>query len=510
MKKKMYIKSLLLAICILAMTITGCGAADAADNGDLKETENQIQTEAESEEMTKAADEKDAQQSVDGEQTASDKDGAARGESTPLEEHGRLSVRGTQLVDADKEAFQIKGVSTHGLMWFPQYVNEETFRTLRDDWQVNCIRLAMYTAEGGYCTGSDQEEMKELVDEGVSYATELGMYVIIDWHILSDGDPNTYKSEAKEFWQEISLKYRDYDNVLYEICNEPNGNVSWSQVKSYAEEVIPLIRANDEDAVIIVGTPTWSQDVDEAAKDPVTGYDNIMYALHFYADTHKDDLRKKMTRALDKGLPVFCSEFGITDASGNGNVNETEADKWIELMDEKGVSYCIWSLSNKDESSALIKAGCDKVSDWQESELSTEALWYIRTLGGSSTIKDEGVSQESGEAKNTDDAGNESDAKYEEKVTDTNDITVTISETNSWSDSVKDYKQLSITLTNKGDAVTSWQVEAELDGEYEVDQSWGGNFTISGRKMKISNADYNGNLGEGQTLSDIGVIIKTK
>ena len=225
---------------------------------------------------------------------------------TPLENHGKLSIDGTDVVDKNGKKYQLKGVSTHGLAWFPEYVNKDAFQTLRDDWGANLIRLAMYTGEsGGYCQDGDKSKLKSLVDDGVEYATELGMYVIIDWHILSDNNPSMNQDEAIAFFDEMSAKYVDYDNVLYEICNEPNGSTSWSDVKEYAEAIIPVIRANDKDAIIIVGTPTWSQDVEIAADDPITGQENIAYTTHFYAATHKDNIRSKVKTAHDKGLCVF-------------------------------------------------------------------------------------------------------------------------------------------------------------------------------------------------------------
>ena len=122
--------------------------------------------------------------------------GAFRAEaagSTPVSDHGKLSVSGTSLVDQYGQPFQIRGISTHGLQWYSQYNNKEAFATLRDDWGANCIRLAMYTGEGGYCNGNEAF-MKDQVTKGVQYATELGMYTIIDWHILNDNNPQIYKS----------------------------------------------------------------------------------------------------------------------------------------------------------------------------------------------------------------------------------------------------------------------------------------------------------------------------
>lgn len=303
---------------------------------------------------------------------------------TPLENHGALQVKGTQLVDKNGDPYQLKGVSTHGLAWFPEYVNKDAFQTIRDDWGGNVIRLAMYTDEsGGYCSGGDKEQLKSLIDNGVNYATELGMYVIIDWHILHDTDPTINQGEAEKFFAEMSAKYANYDNVIYEICNEPNGGATWDgSIKPYAETIIPIIRKNDKDAVIIVGTPTWSQDVDIVADNPITGQKNIMYAVHFYAATHTDNIRNKVTYALDKGLPIFVSEFSICDASGNGANDYAQAEKWFELINSKQLSYCSWSLSNKAETSALISSGSSKTSGWSENDLSETGKWIRSQIQG--------------------------------------------------------------------------------------------------------------------------------
>lgn len=292
-----------------------------------------------------------------------------------------LHVDGSQLKDSTGRPVQLKGISTHGLAWFPGYVNKDCFRQLKEEWNVNVIRLAMYTAEyGGYCTGGDQAYLKELIQNGVEYAAAADMYVIIDWHILSDGNPNTYKEEAKVFFAEMAERYAGYENVLYEICNEPNGGTSWDDIKSYAEEVIPVIRSRDKEGIIIVGTPNWSQYVNQAASDPITSYDNIMYSLHFYAATHTDSLRNTMVSAIDAGLPIFVSEYGICDASGNGAIDEYQADQWISAMDQYGVSYVAWNLSNKEETSAILSSKCGKTSGFTEEDLSPSGEWLYQML----------------------------------------------------------------------------------------------------------------------------------
>lgn len=303
--------------------------------------------------------------------------GHALTEDSPVGEHGRLRVENGQLVDQDGEAYQMHGVSTHGLAWFPEYVSEEAFRTLRNNWDADVMRLAMYSDEyGGYSNGGDQKELKKLIDKGVEYASKLGMYVIIDWHVLGEGDPNVHKEDAIAFFDEISAKYADYGNVIYEICNEPNGGVSWKDVKRYAQEVIPVIRANDPYGIILVGTPQWSQLIGDAAADPIEGYDNIMYTLHFYAATHKEDLRGSLEKALKDGVPVFVSECSICDASGNGGIDEKSAKAWVELLDKYDVSFVAWSLCNKNETAALVDSGCSKLSDWSDQELSDTGRWF--------------------------------------------------------------------------------------------------------------------------------------
>lgn len=301
-------------------------------------------------------------------------------DGTPFDNHGQLSVKGTDIVDESGSKYQLKGVSTHGITWFPDYVNKDAFQSIRDDWDANLVRLAMYTDTGdsnGYCSGGDKDSIRGLVDAGVTAATELGMYVIIDWHILNDNNPNSHIDDAKEFFDDVSAKYSSNHNVIYEICNEPNGGTSWSDIKSYAEIIIPVIRKNDKNAIIIVGTPNWSQDVDIVSKDPITGYDNIMYAVHFYAATHKDDLRNKVKTAISNGLPVFVSEFSLCDASGNGGIDYDSSDVWFDLINDNNLSYASWSLCNKNETSALIKPDSTATSTITIDDLSDTGK-YVR------------------------------------------------------------------------------------------------------------------------------------
>ncbi len=440
--------------------------------------------------------------------------------------YGALQVVGTQLCDGNGNAVQLRGISTHGLAWFPDYVNAELFRELHDEWKANVVRLAMYTAEyGGYCSGGDQKKLKQLIADGVQYATDNDMYVIIDWHILSDGDPNTYKEDAKVFFGEMSETYSGYDNVLYEICNEPNGGTSWSSIKSYAEEIIPVIRANDEDAVILVGTPNWSQYVDQAAADPITAYSNIMYTLHFYAATHTDGLRSTMAAAIDAGLPVFVSEYGICDASGNGAIDEKQANAWVELMDRYGVSYVAWNLSNKNETSAVFKNSCNKLSGFTQEDLSSSGWWLYDMLTGKGEGMTSGDSRrqtgnenvQGGQPENRSDSSKqESDTPVssventEQKAQLQGDGTLQaeLQLVNSWESEGKTFYQYSLTITNQSQsAVDGWQVAIDFSGEISLSDGWCGSYSVNGNRLEITPADYNARLESGAATSDIGFIV---
>lgn len=296
--------------------------------------------------------------------------------TTPVSQHGQLSVKNGQLVDKNGKGYQLRGMSTHGLTWFPEFVNESAFKTLRDDWNTNVVRLAMYVDEwgNGQCYMGNKSGSLELLEKGVDICIKLDMYVIIDWHVLNPGDPSKYTNEAKSFFETVSKRYAKYPNVIYEICNEPNGGASWSgNIKPYAEKIIPVIRKNAPNSVIIVGTPTWSQEIDKPLSDPLS-YKNVMYAFHFYAATHAG-LRSNVENCVAQGLPVFVSEFGTCDASGGGANDFNETQKWLSYFDKQGISYCNWSICNKDETCSVLRPGTSANGNWSESDLTENGKW---------------------------------------------------------------------------------------------------------------------------------------
>ncbi len=307
---------------------------------------------------------------------------AAKG--TPVAQHGRLKVSGANIVDSKGKKFQMIGMSTHGLMWedFSNITSKASLKVLRDDWGVNTIRLAMYTEEyGGYTTGSGfKSQAKQKVIDGVKNATDLGMYVIIDWHILKDGNPQTHQSEAVAFFTEMAKKYKGQNNVIYEICNEPNGGVTWSRnIKPYCQAVVNAIRKYDKNAIIVCGTGTWSQDIDQVLGNRINDK-NTVYTLHFYANTHTDWLRNRVTSCYSKGLPILVTEFGTCDASGNGGFNASQTKTWLSLLDKYMIGYCNWSACGKAETASAFKSGTNLSSIKKGTSQLTESGKLIRSL----------------------------------------------------------------------------------------------------------------------------------
>ncbi|WP_408071199.1 cellulase family glycosylhydrolase [Butyrivibrio sp. JL13D10] len=292
--------------------------------------------------------------------------------------NGRLHVEGTNLVDEKGDPVQLRGISTHGLTWYPDFIDEKLFKQLSNTWNSSFIRLAMYSDV--YCKEKNGESLK-LMRKGINAAIANDMYVLVDWHILSDNNPNINKEQAIDFFDKISSEFSDAPNLIYEICNEPNGDTTWDDIVNYCNDVIPVIRKNVPDAVIIVGTPEYDRRLVPVTKRPLN-FENVMYCLHFYAATHKDDLNDELRIALNAGIPVFVSECGICEHTGDGTIDFASSRKWFNFLLENNISYSVWSFSNKDESSAFFKHDFDPVKGLNDDYLSDSGKWVKELIKG--------------------------------------------------------------------------------------------------------------------------------
>ena len=291
---------------------------------------------------------------------------------TVVDLYGKLRIEGNKILDKNGNQIALHGMSLFWSQWIGKYYNYDCIKWLRDDWKCTVIRAAMAVDEqDGYLINPHIELSK--VRKVIDACIELGIYVIVDWHSHHAED---YVTEAKSFFSQIANLYGDKPNIIYEIYNEPL-QISWKDVvKPYSIEVVEAIRAVDPDNIIIVGTPTWSQDVDVAANDPLN-FSNIVYALHFYAGTHKQSLRDKVTTALNKGVALFISEWGTSLADASGSVFYTETNEWINFTDSKKMSWCNWSVADKNETTSALRVGANAEGGWSLSEL-TESGKLVR------------------------------------------------------------------------------------------------------------------------------------
>lgn len=272
----------------------------------------------------------------------------------------RLHVEGTSLMNGSGEKVQLKGVSFGWHNLWPRFYNEGAVHTLVHDWNAEVVRAAIGVGlDGGY--EDFPQEAVESACKVADAAIKEGCYVIIDWH--SHG---LRLGEAKEFFTAMATRYKGVPNVIYELFNEPIED-SWEDLKAYYTELTGLIRSIDpSEPVILVGCPHWDQDIHLAADSPLEGYDNLMYTLHFYAGTHKKYLRERSDYALGKGLPVFVSECGGMSADGDGGLDAESFAAWKEWMDERGISYAMWSLSDKLETCSMLVPFASSEGPWPE------------------------------------------------------------------------------------------------------------------------------------------------
>ena len=284
---------------------------------------------------------------------------AAAPQPPPVRAAGQLQVCGVKLCDASGQAVQLRGMSTHGLQWYSQCVNDASLDALSGDWGADILRISMYVQEGGYET--DPAGYTNRVSAIIDEVTQRGMYAIVDWHMLTPGDPYHNLERAKTFFTEIARRHNNNTNLLYEIANEPNG-VSWSRIKSYAEELIPVIRAVDPQTPILVGTRAWSSlgvsdgsNESEVVNNPVNA-SNIMYTFHFYAASHRDDYLNALSRAADR-LPMFVTEFGTQTYSGDGANDFAMAQRFLDLMAAKQIGWTNWNFSDDFRSGAVFETG---------------------------------------------------------------------------------------------------------------------------------------------------------
>ena len=298
---------------------------------------------------------------------------------TPVQQNGQLQVIGLKLCNQYGNPIQLRGMSTHGLQWYGlgDCITDASLDALANDWEADILRISLYVQEGGYDT--DPAGFTQMVSTIIDKVTARGMYALVDWHQLTPGDPNANLSKAKTFFTAIANAHKNKNNILYDICNEPN-NVSWSAIRNYANELIPVIRAIDADAPILIGTHGWASfgvssggSAQDILNNPVN-HSNIMYTFHFYAASHGTSYLNELSWAADR-MPVFVTEFGTQEASGDGGNNFTRSQQYIDLMHTKKISWCNWNYSDDSRSGAVWTSGTCSNGPWTVARLKPAGAW---------------------------------------------------------------------------------------------------------------------------------------
>lgn len=294
-----------------------------------------------------------------------------------IEEHGMLSVEGTQLVDQQDQPVVLRGISSHGLAWYPEYTNYSALKTLKD-YGANAFRIAMYVEEhDGYL--EEPKLNQKLMYNAIENALAADLYTIVDWHVLKDENPNHNIEEALEALEEIARHYGDHPGILYEICNEPNGDTTYEDIVHYADKVIPAIRKHAPHAVILVGTPKFCSQLSPVIEDPLD-YENIMYTYHYYAGLSDCQFaREEIEKGLNNGIPVFVSEWGL-DSDETTQSEKEDTSRFLEDLEKNKISWINWSLSNKDEGYSLIQPDNNNLHSWKRKDLSDSGKFVLDYL----------------------------------------------------------------------------------------------------------------------------------
>jgi endoglucanase len=279
--------------------------------------------------------------------------------NSPVALNGKLQVIGTQLSNAKGNALMLRGASLGWHNLWPRFYNEGAVSWLASDWKCNVIRASMGVGLDDSYLENPQYALKCMTTV-IDAAIKNGIYVLIDFH-----SHKLHTAEAKTFFTGMATKYKNSPNVIYEIWNEPD-YYSWKVVKQYSEEVISTIRAIDPTNIILVGSPHWDQDIDSVAGNPIVGQKNIMYTMHFYAGTHKKWLRDRTDAAMAAGIPIFVSECAGMDASGDGPIDQAEWKLYLDWMDAKKLSWCAWSVSDKNETCSMLLPRAESTGKWDD------------------------------------------------------------------------------------------------------------------------------------------------
>jgi endoglucanase len=277
--------------------------------------------------------------------------------------HGLLKVEGTSLVDKKGSKFTLRGVSLGWSNEHYRFYNESVVNWLKKDWNVSVVRATVgVEPENGYLDAPLRTTSQ--ICEVIDGAIKNDIYIIVAWHCN-----NMHLRQSKDFFAEVAKKYGGHPNIIYEIFTEPD-NESWPELKLYYKELVSEIRKYDKQNIILVSAPYWTQQIKEVADDPLQGYSNIMYTVHFCVGESEQKFRSECNYALEKGIPIMVSDHLLTNCSCNGNLFIDEWDKWLFWFEQNNISWLAWSISDKNESCSMLLPTANSNGNWTVNDIS--------------------------------------------------------------------------------------------------------------------------------------------
>ncbi|MDD3139237.1 MAG: cellulase family glycosylhydrolase [Lachnospiraceae bacterium] len=261
-----------------------------------------------------------------------------------------LHVSGTQIYDRNNNQVILKGLCTadSGLMYnnwagadWDTWYNVDSLKTIKN-WGINTIRLTFSPEQ--YCQNpsiiADYEKYIDL-------CTESGLYTIISWQVI--GNPKEYASSASTFFNVLSKKYAESPYVIYEICNEPFDS-TWDEIKSYSDKIIPAIRKNSPNSLVLVGLPYTSNTITDSVKSVIGDelpYSNIVYTHHIYTGQSMTQSRlDNITEVLKNNIPIMISEWSGTMSNGTDGFNTSTAKTFMRFLENNQLSWVFFNMSD--------------------------------------------------------------------------------------------------------------------------------------------------------------------
>ena len=270
---------------------------------------------------------------------------------------GALHVTGSKLYDKNNNEVLLHGASIPTILYLDTenptrdgITNLNSLHTLRN-WGANVVRL-FAAANNGYSPAfiGNEEAFTIQYKKIIDMAIESDMYIVVNW----DGARNngaSFTPEAVDFFTRISSAYPNDPHIIYEIWNEPEdvGLNDWDDVHNHADAVIPAIRNNSPNSLVLVGTPGWDYHA-LYTQGHELNYSNIMYVFHMYMNSMRGSTVERLISQIEAGVPIIVTEWGCMSIERNTRLVYDElAEAFAKAVDKYKISNLLFSFGTSND-----------------------------------------------------------------------------------------------------------------------------------------------------------------